>query len=392
MHIGHFTNTYIPTVSGVVRQVSALREAHMEQGHSVSIFTQRVNGFSKSEAHIFCYPTMMFKLPMDFPIILPFSPSINNLLPSLKLDVLHAHHPFVLGRVAISKARELKIPMVFTFHTRYWEHSHFFPIQMPTVQQWAKAAIHLRLRQFLQSCPDIVVYTESLRDLVRQTYHYEGRIHVVPTGIDLSKFQQSLGEQMRQRLGWQDWKVVISIGRLSLEKNWLTLIEAVRLVMQTHERIRLVLIGDGPQRKFLEHHVHQSGMANRVEFLGKVEFAEIPSYLHAANVFGFASTTETIGRATMEAMAAGLPVVAVAAGGTSDLIVSGHEGLLTDNHSSSLAEGIRKVLDDTALSQKLGNAAKLKAQSFNVKIEAEKMLEVYYNAIEQFRRVSTRLR
>jgi hypothetical protein len=137
---------------------------------------------------------------MDFPIILPFSPSINNLLPSLKLDVVHAHHPFVLGRVAVSKASELKIPVVFTFHPRYWEHSHYFPIQIPAVQQWAKAAIHLRLRQFLRM-PEVVVYTEKLRDLIRQTL-FRRPDPCGPQGSICRPFS-TVGEEIRQRRGWQ---------------------------------------------------------------------------------------------------------------------------------------------------------------------------------------------
>jgi 1,2-diacylglycerol 3-alpha-glucosyltransferase len=389
MHIGHFTNTYFPTISGVVRQVSALRKIQLEQGHQVSVFTQSAPGFKDQELQIFRYPTLGFSLPMDFPAIIPFSPQIDQRLPGLKLDIIHIHHPFVLGQVALSQGRRLGLPVVFTFHTRYWEHSHFFPVLTPAVQELAKAVINERVRRFLKCCHIVIVYTETLRKLLVRTYdECSERIRVVPTGIDLAPFQCHQGTWLREELGWKNSQVLISVGRLSLEKNWMTLIEAARQVTQTHHGFRLALIGDGPQRGELEQYVQKMGMNQCVEFLGRLDFDQIPMYLQAADLFGFASTTETIGRVTMEAMAAGLPVIAVAAAGTSDLIDHGRNGWLTENRSSSLADGIRILLNNDQLRQKLAESAQVKAQTFNVRVEADKTLDVYYNALEEFRRTN----
>lgn len=390
MHIGHFTNTYHPTISGVVRQVSALRKAHLELGHQVTIFTQNAYGYHEQESHIFRYPTSIFSMPMGFPVIFPYSPAVDRCLPSLHLDVIHAHHPFVLGQVALNKASQLGLPVVFTFHTKYWEHSHFFPVAHHSVQNLVKEVIHLRLRHFLKQCHSIVVYTKSLRDLLVRYYGYEDQIHIVPTGIDLSPYQRKKDPGLRDQLGWRDSQVMISVGRLSLEKNWTTLIKAARTVMQTHPRFRLALIGNGPQRHVLERYVAEMGISSQVDFLGKVRFDEIPNLLKAADFFGFASTTETIGRVTMEGMAAGLPVVAVNAHGTRDLVTHGEEGLLTDNDSSSLALAICMLLDNVELQRRFAQAAVRKAENFDVKIEANRMMDVYYNAIEIYGRMNCR--
>ncbi|HKJ39856.1 MAG TPA: glycosyltransferase [Anaerolineales bacterium] len=385
MHIGHFTNTYVPTISGVVRQVSALRKAHLDLGHQVSVFTQNVRGNGKPEANIFRYPTStFFKMPMEFPVILPYSLDIDRRLRSLQMDVIHTHHPFILGKVALSKAEELHLPVVFTFHTQYWEHSHFFPLHTGSAQELVKKFIHFRLRWFLKRCHLIVVYTESMRDLLVQKFGTQHRIEVVPTGIDLSNYQNVYNNGYRERMGWMDKQIMISVGRLSPEKNWILLLDAARQVMQTHPSFRLVLIGDGPQRAALENYARVSGISRQVTFTGWVSFDESPAYLKAADLFGFASTTETIGRVTMEAMAAGLPVVAVDAVGTRDLVTDGREVLLSENDSHSLARNIRVLLDNLDIRKQFGQAACLKAGNYDVKNEAKKMLYVYYNAIESY--------
>lgn len=380
MHIAHFTNTYHPTVSGVVRQISALREAHSSMGHNVFIFTQSSDNYNDENPFVFRYPSFGLHLPMSFPAVMPISPFADKLLPTLKLDIINVHHPFLLGRVGIEKAKRLKIPLVFTFHTQYWEHSHFIPLP----QELSKYIIESRLRSFLQDCRHIIVYTENVRDLLAAKYGIGEKISVVPTGIDLQPFQNAAGDEIRRKRGWNGDRVMISIGRLALEKNWKTLIDAGFQVMQDHSNFRMVLIGDGPQRKELKRYVQKLGIVRRVEFIGQIPFSDVPAYLKAADFFGFASVTEIIGRVNLEAIAAGLPVVAVDAMGARDIIRNGREGLLTDNNSESLADAIRTLLDNDDLFQKFKKASLLRSHSFDVRDEAQNTLEVYYNAIEQF--------
>jgi len=124
------------------------------------------------------------------------------------------------------------------------------------------------------------------------------------------------------------------------------------------------------------------GIAERVEFTGKIPFADVPSYLKAADLFCFASITETQGLVTMEALAAELPVVAVEATGTSDVIEHGRQGLLTDNDSDALAQAILQVLADEALWQRFKEAAAARAKEFDMLRQAEKLVAVYHQAIE----------
>jgi glycosyltransferase involved in cell wall biosynthesis len=144
----------------------------------------------------------------------------------------------------------------------------------------------------------------------------------------------------------------------------------------------LIILGDGPQREVLETYTQEVGLTDRVIFTGLVPFEEIPAYLKAADIFCFASTTETQGLVTMEALAAGLPVIAVDATGTRDAVVSGQEGLLTDNDPAALAQAIQQILADDALLTHLQTNALKKAGNFEMTIQAKKMVAVYEQAID----------
>jgi glycosyltransferase involved in cell wall biosynthesis len=382
MHIAHFTNTYYPRISGVVRSVSAFRKALSEMGHNVFIFAQDAGEYQDTEPFIFRYPTINLPLPDQFPATIPISPFVDRLLPCLKLDVIHTHHPFLLGQTAAQKAEELNLPLVFTFHTRYRDYTHYFPIPQEIVQEFVKNAVDTYVGEFMQKCQHIVVPTESMREMLHEEYGLEARTTVIPTGIELEPFGEADGASLRAKRGWGDDCVLISVGRLGKEKNWETLLEACAQVIPKHPELRVVLVGDGPQREELQDYVAQLGIALKVEFVGKVPFDQIPAYLKAADLFGFASTTETQGLVTMEALASGLPVVAVNATGTRDVVEHGKEGLLTEDDSGALACAIESVLEEETLYNRFRQEALKKARTFDIKRQAARLLEVYQQAIE----------
>ena len=152
--------------------------------------------------------------------------------------------------------------------------------------------------------------------------------------------------------------------------------------MRKRDDIRLALVGDGPYREELEKQSDRLGITEKVNFVGRVPLDDVPNYLKAGDLFVYASLTETQGLVTMEAMAAGLTVVAVDATGTRDVVQNGEDGLLTDNDSQALADGILRVLDNPQLRMRLQTNGKLNIRQFDILTQAKKMLEVYEQAIE----------
>jgi 1,2-diacylglycerol 3-alpha-glucosyltransferase len=381
LHIAFFTNYYHPIVNGVVRSVSSFRETLMKQGHNVFVFAQSDNDYKDNEPFIFRYPSLPLPLG-DISAAIPVSPFVDQLLPILKLDVIHTHHPILLGQTAARKAAELGLPLVFTFHTQYWEYTHYIPFPQEAIQEFLKNAVHKWLKDFMQKCQHIIIPSESMKDFLVKEYGLEERYTVVPTGTNLEPYLDADGKSLRQEKGWQDETILISVGRLAAEKNWETLLQAFAKVYSEHPDVRLILIGDGPARESLQTLATELGIAERVTFTGSLPFEEVPAYLKAADVFSFASITETQGLVTIEAMAAGLPVVSVDGSGTRDIVEHGKQGFLVENDADALANGLNQLLSDPGQMKRFRHNALKKAKTFDVDLLSKQMISVYEQAIQ----------
>jgi glycosyltransferase involved in cell wall biosynthesis len=354
----------------------------MKQGHNVFVFAQSDGDYKDSEPFIFRYPSLPLPLPGDISAAIPVSPFVEQLLPALKLDVIHTHHPILLGQTAARKAAELDLPLVFTFHTQYWEYTHYIPFPQETIQEFLKSAVHKWLRDFMQKCQHIIIPSESMKEILVKDYGLEERYTVIPTGTNLEPFLQADGKALRKDKGWQDEKILISVGRLAPEKNWDTLLRGFAHAYAKNPDLKLVLIGDGPARESLGLLAAELGIAERVTFTGILPFEEIPAYLKAADIFGFASVTETQGLVTIEAMAAGLPIVAVDGSGTRDIVDHGKQGFLVENDANALAKAIIKLLSDPQRMKRFSNNALKKAKTFDVNQLGKQMVSVYTQAIQ----------
>jgi len=381
MHIAYFTNFYLPVVNGVARSVQVFREAFTAMGHNVFVFAQEDN-YEDTEPFIFRYPSLHLPLSVDIPTALPVSGFVDQLIPKLKLDIIHTHHPILLGQTAATKARDYNLPLIFTFHTQYHEYTHYIPFPQEQVQEFIKNRIISWLGEYMRKCQHIIIPSDSMRSILVNEYGLVDKFTVIPTGIDIKPFKKTDGAALRSQWGWGDDKVIISAGRLAEEKNWITLLNAFALALKQQPNLRLVLLGDGPQAEALRQLAGELGIAERVTFTGKVPFEDVPPYLKAAVLFAFASITETQGIVTLEAMAAGLPVVAVDASGTRDILEDGKQGFLTENDASDLAAGIIRLIENPGLMGKFKTAALKKSQTYDNKRLARKMLKVYEQAIE----------
>ncbi len=383
MRIGHYTNTYHPSISGVVRSVSSFRAGQSLLGHNAFVFTQDAGDYKDKEPFIFRYPSLNLGWPNDFPATIPISPFMEKLLPTLKMDLLHSHHPILLGQVAANKAEDLDIPLVFTFHTRYRDYSHYIPIPQEGIQEFLKRSIDKWIEDYIRKVDHVVVPSESMRLVLEDQYGYVRPTSVVPTGIDLEPYATANGEQRRKELGWEKERVIISVSRLGAEKNWATLVKAFALVHKEDPNTRLAIIGDGPEKKRLTKLCKELGISKQVDFLGKLAFEEIPATLKAADLFTFASTTETQGLVTLEAMAAGLPIVAVDAIGTRDVVDHEIDGLLSDNDPSALAQSMIRLLTHNDVFEHFRSASRKKSRSLEFTLQAKKLISVYERVLDR---------
>lgn len=375
LRVGMFTNVYLPTTNGVVVSVETFRRALTQLGHHVYVFGPDSGSIEDRAPYIFRYPAL--ELPLQkYPLTLPVSPYIDHVIRNLKPQVLHANHPALLGRVAERKSIELDLPLVFTYHTRYADYSHYAD---PLPQENVKEFIDHWLASFMTACHHVVVPSESIKKMLIESYGDAVATHlsVVPTGVETAKFSLYTHQQAKQKLGWDDHrKTLVSIGRLAKEKNFDVLLKAFAKLQR--DDLRLLIMGGGDEKKNLEALARDLGVADRVMFPGLVPFDEVPLYLAASDLFVFASVTETQGLVTLEAMASGLPVAAVDASGTRDA-VSPDCSVLTSNSVEALAAGMEEMLSREDL-EELRTAARERAKAFDVLLQGEAMVEVYLKA------------
>ncbi|CAN0336891.1 unnamed protein product, partial [Phaeothamnion confervicola] len=326
------------------------------------------------EPLVFRYPSL--DLPtQNYPLTIPLSSNIDWLIPRLKLDVLHANHPFLLGQVAARKSRKQNIPLVFTYHTRYREYSHYVPA-LPTAM--VSEFIGAYVGGYLAKCHVVVVPSTSIKELLAEKYNLTDGVHVIPTGLDLAKWAKEPSVDHRASLG--TGTVLVSAGRLAPEKNFECLLRAFALLEGSPS---LVILGDGTHRGALENLARELGVFERLHLVGSVSPAEVLAYFKAADLFVTASVTETQGLVTLEAMASGLPVAAVRASGTSDVVVNGESGLLTANDPAALAAAISRMLLDRDLLGRMAARSLDVTKAFDALVCAKRMLEVYGEAIER---------
>lgn len=377
MNIAHFTNTYKPNVNGVSRSVSVFRDGLTRLGHNVFVFAPAGGDYVDEEPFIFRYPAFEIR-QFNYSLSIPVSPYANWVLPRLKPDIIHSNHPVLLGDVAVRQAQKLDLPLVFTFHTRYTEYSHYVPIH----QAFVKGMIVNGLARYLRFCQHIITPSDSIKQTLAE-HGVTERVTTLPTGIDLGPFRDADGSTIREHYGWGSDTVLISMGRLAREKNWEQLIKACANVITSRDGVRMALIGDGPQRAELEQLVQDMGITGRVEFIGRLPFEDVPAYLKAGDLFCYSSLTETQGLVTMEAMAAGLPIVAVDATGTRDVISDGIDGILTPDDPDALGSAILKLLDDTGFRGELIAKARVKVKQYDLLSQARRVVnDVYSQAIE----------
>jgi glycosyltransferase involved in cell wall biosynthesis len=349
MKIAVYTNAYKPIVSGVVNAVALFRQGLTDLGHEVIVLAPDYYGYRDQENGIYRYPSVDLTRRIRFPVAVPWSTRLGRVVRDFRPDVIHAHHPFVLGPVAIRMARHLQVPLIYTFHTQYELYSHYFPFP----QELVKKAARYRIKHFIEDADLVTTPAESIHGLLA-SYGVTKDLVMLPNPVDLSCFQIQEGETVRKQLGLADGDLVmISIGRLGVEKNLGFMLDtfAAMLALAPDLPLKLLLVGDGPDEARLRELGTKLGLGERLVLAGSVPHLMVPSYLAVANLFLMTSISEVKPLVLLEAMGAGLPVVAIKATGVVDTITHGREGLLTELDKEKFARvAVGLLRDKTSLS------------------------------------------
>ncbi len=377
MRVALFTNNYLPFCGGVTISVETLRQGLEARGHEVWVFAPRFAAAPPDGARVVRYPSVPAATYPQFPLAVPVSPRIAAAARGLAIDVFHAHHPFLLGPAARRLARRLGRPLVFTYHTRYDKYAHYVPLQRTLVE---RAAVRLSTR-FAAQADAVIAPSALVRDELRAR-GVRVPIAVVPTGIDLDAFRPADRGEARRALGLDPAdRIVLYVGRLDPEKSVSRVLLAFERVASVVPRARLLVVGTGTQADALRRQAAGLSAAGRVAFVGPRPHEALPPYYQAADVFLFASETETQGLVLAEAAACGLPAVAVAAPGCDEVVRDGETGLLTKSEPAALAEAaIGVLLDDPRRRAMAARAREVAVEHFGAGLQIARTLAVYAEA------------
>lgn len=384
MRIGMFTDTYYPEINGVAASVFLLRQELEKRGHEVYVFTTTAPGAPKEEERVFRVPSLRCKFLSERRVGMFYQHKLDHIIRDLNLDVIHTHTEFPLGIFGRIVARQFKIPTVHTYHTIYEDYTHYImPIHL--LERGAKAFARKYSKFFCNHGGHVIVPTEKVKHLLER-YQVETQMTVVPTGIDLSKFKrENYGEEViakkRAEVGLSGKEnVILYVGRVAHEKNIGELMQMLPTFFVKHTDARFLVVGDGPALEGLKRQAQEENISDFVIFAGAKPWDEIGAYYALGNVFVSASQSETQGLTYIEAMAAGLPVVAKRDDCLDNVLRNGENGFAYETKEAFLS-GLCEVLYGENASTFCANA-KGAAEPYSKEVFAECIEAIYSQKAE----------
>jgi len=370
MRIGLMTDMYRPTISGVVNFLVAYKRALEDLGEDVYVLT--FGDYPDEEERVIRSPSIPLNKDVGVYLGLDLGSTAKSLCQSM--DVLHVHHPFLSGQLALYYGRKWNIPVVFTSHTRYERYAHYVPL---VPESLTRAVLDAYMPRFFNQC-DLVIAPSPSTYRTLSEYGVETRIEMVPNGIDLDLFASSREELRPEGLGIMPGDLVlIYVGRMAKEKNVDFLLEAYALALTEVPNLCLLLLGSGPEYEALQEMSRDLGVEARLRFMGDVPYEHVPGYLMMADLFVMPSGGEVHPLSILEAFAAGLPVVGAQVPGVADVIADGVNGRLVRHTVSSFSHAIVSLARDPDARARMGREASKEGSRNSIDRTADRMVELY---------------
>lgn len=382
MNVLMFTNTYLPHVGGVARSVATLRDELRRTGHRVVVVAPDYGAAADDEDDVIRMPAIRHFNGSEFSVELPIPGALHAALAGLHPDIVHSHHPFLLGASALRVARLKGVPLAFTFHTMWEHYAHYLWDGSSWLKRFASAlAVGYAGLADVVFAPSASVRTYLLEKGVRSP------IAVAPTGIDWESWRAGDGARFRWAAGIpQDAPVIGYLGRLALEKNLEFLARCAALFLRKRTDARFLVVGDGPQRPAVRAILEAAGLGGRMHETGALVGAALRDAVRAMDAMVFASKSETQGLVLAEAMAAGVPVVALDAPGSRDIVLDRINGRLVQGENpQAFVEAIEWILERRASrSGALQEQCLATARRYSIERTAERALRIYDRCVRKY--------
>ena len=382
MHILKLSDVFFPRINGVSTSIQTFRQALAEQGVRVTVVAPNYQDEAAADDVI---RVAARRVPLDPEDRLMRQSALKRLperLQHLDLDLVHVQTPFAAHYAGLKLARRLGLPCVATYHTHFEEYLfHYIPlVPRPMLRALARRVA----RAQCDALDAVVVPSQAMAETLRD-YGVSTPLHAIPTGLGASEFVRGDGRAFRAACGiGADRKVALFVGRVAFEKNIGFLLEMAALARRKRPDLLLLIAGDGPALPSLRRQAEQMGLNDHVCFVGYLaRDSGLKDCYAAADLFVFASLTETQGLVLLEAMAARLPVLAIPALGAAE-IISPHRGAVSgEREIPAFAEQLVRLLDQPANLARLGQEAECFAREWDAASQAAKLVALYRTLIEQ---------
>ena len=384
MNILFISDVFFHLVNGVSTSINTFATELRALGHQVTLIAPSYTDEDKQEEWIIRVPS--HKIYFDPEDRLMNFGKLKALLPWIRdkhFDVIHIHTPFTAHYIGIHFGKKLDIPVVETYHTFFEDYLHHY---LPFIPQFISRKLARTIsRRQCNAVDGIVSPSKPMLDVLKQ-YGIKTPAEVVATGLDDSSFANVDGEHFRMSHDIPlTQPMLLFVGRVAHEKNIGFLLEMHVELIKNHPDSLLVITGEGPAEESIKQSIEKLGISNKVRMIGYLDRGhELIACYKAADIFVFASKSETQGLVLLEAMAQGTAVVAIAELGTKSILIEGEGVLIAKDDINDFADKVSILLSDAPKRQMIGKKGRQYAQEkWTAGILAKKVAKFYKGAINQ---------
>ncbi|MFN8399046.1 MAG: glycosyltransferase [Anaerolineales bacterium] len=379
MRIGMMVDSYKPYISGITNYVEVNKQYLEKAGHEVYVFTFGDMEYEDDEPNVIRSPGLQLA-DTGFYLSMRYSRQAKKLLQTM--DVVHVHHPFLSGRLALRYCRPAGIPIIFTNHSRYDLYAQAYLPAMP--EEVSVGMLQAYMPPFCKAVDLVITPSAGMARVLREL-KVDSEVDIVPNGVDLTSFQKAQPLD-RESFGYKpDDILIVYAGRIALEKNLPFLIDSFNGIANAIPNVHLILIGGGVQQyeEEIRDLVKAQSNSDRIHMTGRVPYDQLPAYLAMCDIFATASITEVHPLSVIEAMGAGLPVMGIESVGVGDTVEDGITGFLATYDMPSFTAKLTRLCLDPNLRQQMRLSAREVSTVYAIERTTGLMLEKYERLANQ---------
>ena len=382
MRILMISDVYFPRVNGVSTSILTFQQELAAQGHDVHIVAPHYPAGHPEEAHISRVESGYVMLDPEDRLMK--SAKIHELTPKFhkhQFDIVHIQTPFLAHYAGIKLARALDVPTIETYHTFFEEYLYHY---VPLLPKFITRRITRSFSRSQCNSVNAVIVPSTAMSTVLQQYGCNTPIHIAPTGIQMAKFESGMGSRFRAKHNIpEDRQLLLHVGRVAHEKNIGFLLNMVARLKVDHPQVLFLICGEGPAKNDLEQQAKRMGLVDNVMFVGYLDReTELLDCYRAADVFVFASRTETQGLVLLEAMALGVAVVSTAVMGTIDILSPNRGALVAEENTEDFSAKVSRLLNNRELRLSIGDEGRRYAETWSAPATARRVVDIYQGVID----------